>query len=80
MFAATAGMQARVTSQGATDLANAVRRSAVQCYAVEGSFPTSVSYLEQNYGLIIDHTHYVVYYEPMGANLLPQVRVLTVNQ
>jgi hypothetical protein len=61
-------------------LEDAVRRSAIQCYALEGAFPTSLNYLEENYGLIIDHKNYIVYYEQMGGNLIPQIRVVPVNR
>lgn len=60
-------------------LEDAVRRSAVQCYALEGSFPNSLAYLEENYGLIIDHKNYAVYYEPVGGNLIPQIIVIPLN-
>ena len=60
-------------------LADAVRRAAVQSYALEGRFPDNLAYLENNYGLIIDHKRFAVYYEPMGDNLLPQIRVIAFN-
>ena len=62
-------------------VADNVRRSAVQCYAIEGRFPTTadgVAYLEKNYGLAIDHQRYVVYYESMGDNLIPQIQVIVI--
>ena len=68
----------KVSAEQTEFLANAVRRSAVQCYALEGRFPTNLAYLEQEYGLIIDHQNYAVYYEPMGENLIPQIRVMAI--
>ncbi|MDR0571166.1 MAG: hypothetical protein LBG71_08165 [Clostridiales Family XIII bacterium] len=61
-------------------LQNAIRRSAVQCYALEGRFPEDVRYLEENYALIIDRTRYNVYYESMGGNLTPQIRVSIIER
>ncbi|MDR2196794.1 MAG: hypothetical protein LBO07_02390 [Coriobacteriales bacterium] len=61
---------------------DSVRRSAVQCYAIEGRFPATiggVQYLERNYGLIIDYSRYAIYYESMGANLLPEIRVIPIR-
>ena len=75
------GLSQRVGEQQAVWLQQSILRSAVQCYSIEGSFPTTaqgVAYLSERYGLHIDHRHYVVYYESMGANMLPQVRVLIV--
>ncbi len=56
-------------------LADAVRRSAVQCYSLEGSYPPDLSYLEVNYGLFYDAEKYVVHYQNLGSNLLPQISV-----
>ena len=53
----------------------AIRRSLVTCYAVEGNYPASLSYLEEHYGLLIDHSRYVVEYEILGSNILPSIRV-----
>ena len=45
------------------------------CYALEGSYPDEVSYLEQNYGVVIDHAKYNVFYQSLGSNLKPEVAV-----
>lgn len=70
------GTGTRVQVRQTEFIADAVRRSAVQAYALEGRFPDTVVYLEENYGLIIDHDNYVVYYESLGGNLIPQIRVI----
>lgn len=57
-------------------LRQAVLQAAVQCYAVEGSYPASLDYLEQNYGLLVNHDRFIVTYESFASNLLPQVNVL----
>ena len=54
----------------------AVRRSVVQCYAIEGRYPPSLDYLEEHYGLILDRDRYVYHYQVYGANLLPEIAVL----
>ena len=51
----------------------AVRRSVVQCYAIEGRYPQSLDYLADNYGLILDKEKYVYHYERLGANLVPEI-------
>ena len=73
------GLSREVQADQAQFLSDTVRRSAVQCYAIEGHYPQSLSYLEENYGLIIDRDRYAVYYESMGDNILPQIRVLIVK-
>lgn len=76
----TGGAGTKVEEKQLEFLTEAVQRSAVQCYALEGRYPDNLSYLEENYGLIIDHENYAVYYEPMGGNLLPQIKVLSLER
>ena len=57
----------------------AVRRAAVQCYAVEGRYPASVEYLKENYGLAVDDNRYVIHYQRLGANLLPEIAVFPIG-
>lgn len=57
-------------------LRQAVLQAAVQCYAVEGSYPASLDYLEENYGLLVNHDRFIVTYEAFASNLIPQVNVL----
>ena len=54
---------------------NAVLKGAVQCYAVEGRYPESLSYLEQHYGVSYDKDKFIVSYEITGSNRMPQVTV-----
>lgn len=55
---------------------DAVVQAAVECYAVEGVYPASLDYLEENYGLVINHRDYIVSYEAFASNVLPSVQVL----
>lgn len=57
-------------------LEEAIRRDMVTCYAMEGVYPESLDYLKEHYGLTYDETRYIVNYEVMGSNLLPDVTVL----
>lgn len=75
----TMGADSKVREKQLEFLEEAVQRSAVQCYALEGRFPDNLSYLEDNYGLIIDHRNYVVHYETRGDNLLPQIRIIPLD-
>lgn len=54
----------------------AVQRSITQCYALEGSYPPDIAYLEENYGLSYNHEKYTVHYQLTAANLLPQLVIL----
>ncbi|SCJ28198.1 Uncharacterised protein [uncultured Eubacterium sp.] len=59
---------------------SAVIKGAVQCYAVEGRYPESLSYLEQHYGVSYDKDKFIVSYEIVGSNRMPQVTVIAVNE
>ena len=61
---------------GRRQLEEALRRSAVACYAAEGFYPPSVEYLQQHYGLQIDESRYIVFYEVFAENLMPEITVL----
>jgi hypothetical protein len=77
---ALAGISRQADENQVEFLQNAVRRSAVQCYALEGRFPDDIKYLEENYSLIVDRSRYNVYYEYMGGNLIPQIWVFPIGQ
>ncbi|MBN1624612.1 MAG: hypothetical protein JXN10_09040 [Clostridia bacterium] len=52
-----------------------IKEYAVRCYATEGSYPPSIEYLAQNYGLIIDEENYVYYFDAFAANYMPDIEV-----
>lgn len=53
-----------------------LHRSAVECYALEGFYPADVDYLYENYGVSVDRERYIVYYEYVASNLMPNITVL----
>ena len=57
-------------------LEDAITRALVTCYAVEGRYPSSLSYLEENYGVQVNHSRFIVSYEAYASNQLPAVAVL----
>lgn len=54
----------------------AVRRSAVQCYAIEGAYPVSMEDLEKRYGLRVDQERWMVDYRYVADNLSPDITVI----
>ncbi|MBE6466189.1 type II secretion system protein [Denitrobacterium detoxificans] len=68
--------QQNARTQAAASLRNAILNSAKECCAVEGSYPSSLSHLEDAYGLTINHNDYVVTYEWFADNVLPSVVVV----
>ena len=60
-------------------LETAVRKTAATCYAAEGFYPPSLSYMEEHYGLQIDESRYLVSYDVFAENLMPSVTVREKN-
>ena len=57
----------------------AVRRAAVQCYALEGFYPTELSYLQEHYGVTAETQSYMVGYLYVADNLMPDITILPQN-
>ncbi len=55
---------------------SAIQKSIVNCYAVEGFYPPNIKYVEDHYGILIDHSKYIVNYELIGSNVMPSVEIL----
>ena len=55
---------------------DAVREAIMTCYAVEGAYPESVEYLQENYRLAYDEERYLVNIESFAANRSPDVYVV----
>ena len=66
-------VSSKVTSEQLAIIENNVRRSAVQCYALEGRYPDDINYLVEGYGLVYDDKKFVVHYENIGSNMMPQI-------
>lgn len=67
---------AETETQGALSVRTAVMDAAMQCAAVEGAYPSSLDYLEEHYGLIVNHDDFAVTYEAFASNLPPSVVVV----
>lgn len=73
---ALSNLQSGQNQESLRQLEDAVRRSAVACYAAEGVYPPTLQYLQQQYGLQVDATRYTVVYEVFAENLMPDITVL----
>jgi len=51
-------------------------KAAIQCYALEGSYPADLYYLRDHYGIILNETKYFYFYETQGSNILPKIMVI----
>ena len=61
--------------ESAVALKAAIQKNALQCYVVEGAYPPSLDYLEENYGLQINRKDFYVVYDVFASNLPPYVQV-----
>lgn len=57
-------------------LENAIMRSVTHCYALEGSYPESLEYLKEHYGLTYDEALFFVDYQTIGSNILPDITII----
>ena len=62
-------------TEGAVTLEKAITRASVQCYSIEGRYPSSVEYLVDHYGLQVDEDKYAVFYEGFASNIMPEISV-----
>lgn len=63
-------------AESAAAIEETIRKSALQCYVIEGVYPPDLRYLEENYGLQVNGRDFIIHYEAFSSNLPPTVRVL----
>ena len=80
LLAGTGQIASRTKTEQLDVLTQAIERASVQCYAIEGRYPPSVEYLEEHYGLSIDHHKYNVFYSGWASNIMPDITVIPVNE
>lgn len=60
-------------------LEDSIRRACISCYSLEGIYPPTLQYLEDNYGLQINDKHYAVFYDIFAENIMPDITVVIKN-
>jgi hypothetical protein len=70
-----ASFQGRTDEKQAQNIADVIRRAAVQCYALEGSYPPDVYYLKDHYGIVLDESRFIYFYQIYGSNIMPDIDV-----
>jgi len=58
----------------ASKIEQIIDKAMIQCYALEGSYPGSLESLT-SYGVVIDKTSYNYYFEAIGSNIKPIIKV-----
>ena len=73
---AFSGSRGDVDEEAMEAIRDAIRRSALQCYVVEGVYPPDLAYLQDHYGLQVNTDNYYVVYEAFASNLPPDITVI----
>ena len=79
VFLFTAGttlVSDKTDAQEIQTLEQAINRGIVQCYSMEGSYPESLQYLKDHYGLTYDDERFFVDYQTLGSNIMPDVTII----
>lgn len=53
----------------------AIKTAILECYSIEGEYPQSLRYLEENYGLYINENKYTIHYMYIASNIMPESQV-----
>lgn len=61
---------------GAEQIEDIIRHYATTCYALEGSYPSNLEYLQKNYGLILNEERFSYHYDAFASNILPDIKVI----
>lgn len=69
-------LSGQADKKGTETLRDSLYRASVQCYAIEGRYPPSVEYLEENYGIQINRDCYYVFYDGFASNVMPEITVM----
>lgn len=67
------------TQKQKESLENAIDRCIVECYALEGTYPPSLEYMEEHYGLTYNDDTFFVDYQAIGGNIRPDVTIIVRN-
>ena len=71
------GEASRISDEEGLRMAQeAVERSMISCYSLEGVYPASYEELKAKSGLAIDEDRYIVFYEVFASNIRPSVTVM----
>ena len=71
-----AGYKDRYKKTYLENVRSAIYDTLITCYALEGSYPETIGYLADHYGLVLDKKKYIFRYELTGSNLFPDYEVM----
>lgn len=77
---AAARAESQAAAQALRLTEESIRRAAVQCYALEGFYPVNINYLMEHYGILPDTSRFIIHYQFIADNLLPDITVLPIER
>lgn len=69
-------VSSRTKEEQKKSLEAAIQRGITHCFAVEGRYPESLTYLKKEYGIQYDSNDFFVDYQIAGANIMPDVTII----
>lgn len=76
IWLAATSASANAREQAAVSVRQTILDTAMQACAIEGAYPASLQYLEEEYGLVVNHADYIINYEIFAPNVAPTVEVV----
>lgn len=75
-LSAVSSVSTKTDEEEMQTLETAITRGITYCYAIEGTYPPSLSYLKEHYGITYNDKKYFVDYQPLGTNIMPDVTII----
>ena len=72
----TSSITATGDDQQRESLSKAIDASLLQCYCIEGRYPSDFEYLAKNYGIVYDKSRFRVDYTVFGTNMRPDIFIV----
>jgi len=66
------------SAEGKRILEESLQRAVVISYAIEGRYPSSIEVIEENFGIHIDKTKFIVHYTIFASNIFPTITVIAI--
>lgn len=79
LLAGTGRVSERQQAENLKQMEDTIYKAVLNCYSIEGGYPATLDYVEQYYGLQIDHDRYDVFYEIFAQNVMPEITVMEKN-
>lgn len=79
LLTAVGNVEAGHSEESEKRVEDTIKKAVVSCYAIEGVYPATLEYIEEYYGLQIDHERYDVFYEIFADNIMPEITVVPKN-